>query len=89
MAGGIDLALKLRRHGFANPLGGRGRDIGRVVDGEGHVVLVVHAVGDVVVHEKVGQPAVKHLEEGAGFRRVGLHVVAVQVEVAAVGAPAG
>jgi hypothetical protein len=70
-------------------LGGGRRHVRRLVDQERHVVLVVHAVGDVVVHEEVGQPAVKHLEEGAGFRGVGLHVVAVEVEVAGVGAPAG
>ena len=88
MACRVHLGVQLRGHGLVNPLGRGGRHVGRVVDQEGHVILVVHAVGHVVVHKKVGQPAVKHLQESAGLRRVGLHVVAIQIQIGPVAAPA-
>ena len=89
MAGCVEVVDDLWRDDVVKPMGGGGGDVGRVVGVEGDVVLVVHAVGDVVVDEEVGEPAVEDGEEGAGFRGVGLHVVAIEVDVGAVAAPAG
>ena len=73
---------------IVEPVPGVGIEVGASLDGEGDVVLEVGAVGHVVVDEEVGQPAMKHGHEGAGLRRIGLHVVAVQIEVGPVAAPA-
>ncbi len=89
MAGGVDLALQFGGHGFVKPARSARRHIGRVVFIEGHVVLEIGSVGDVIVDKKVGQPAMKHLQEGARLGRVGLLVVAVEVDVGAVAAPSG
>jgi len=57
VAGCIHVPVQFRGHNVANPLGRGRRYVGRVVDHESHVVLVVHAVGHVVVHKEVRQPA--------------------------------
>ena len=88
MAGGVDLALEFGRDGFAQPARNAGGHVGGGVGVEGDVVLEVGAVGDVVVDEEVGHPAVEHFEEGAGFGGVGLEVVAIEIDVGAVAAPA-
>ena len=73
---------------IVNPMRGRTVDVGAVIDRECDVVLEISAIGHVVIDEEVGQPLVKHLHEGAGFGRVGLEVVAIEIEVGSVGAPA-
>ena len=55
---------------------------------EGDVVLIVDAVGDVQVVVEVGRPGVDRADHRARLRGVELGVVAVQVQVARVGAPA-
>ncbi len=47
----------------------------------GQVVLVVGAVGRVDVHEEIGHPRIEHREPRAHLRRVGLRVVAIEIEV--------
>ena len=47
----------------------------------GQVVLVIGAVGRVDVHEEIGHPRVEHREPRAHLRRVGLRVVAIEIEV--------
>ncbi len=72
----VHLALKLGCHIFTNPLRRRRRNIRRVVDGEGHVILKIRSVGHVVVDKEIRQPAMKHLQKRPRLRRIGLHVVA-------------
>ncbi len=88
MAGRIDLLLEIGDHAFREPLSGLRVKRGEVLDGEGDVILKVGAIGYVIVDEEVRQPAMKHGQEGARLRRVGLHVIAVQVEIGGVAAPA-
>ena len=46
----------------------------------GDVVLHVGAVGDVVVDEEIGHPGVERAQPGAHFGRVGLHVIAIEIQ---------
>ena len=82
-------SLDVGRQGRALPLRQRREDVRPGVDAVGRVVLEIGPVGDVCVDEQVGQPAVPQAQEGARLGRVGLHVIAVQVQIARLRAPAG
>ena len=51
------------------------------LEGDGHVMLKLRAVGDVQVGEEHRVPPMQELEHRLHLGRVGLRVVAVQVQV--------
>ena len=64
----------------AHPGAGRFGDVLVARHVPGDVVLKIGAVGDVVIDQEIGHPGVENVQPGAHFGRVGLDVVAVQVE---------
>ncbi len=74
---------------FAHPGAGRFGDILIAGHVPGDVVLHVGAVGDVVVDQEIGHPGVEDAQPGAHLGRVGLDVVAIQIEALGGGAEAG
>ena len=63
------------------PCAQRRVELVRVFGVPGEVVLVVGAVGGVHVDQEVRQPVLPQLQPCAHLRRIGFHVVAVEVEV--------
>ena len=55
---------------------------------DGNIVLELRSVGDVQIHGQQRIPLIHEGEHRLHFRRVGLHVIAVQVVVLRGGAPA-
>ena len=86
VAGGQMAALLVCRHGVVDdgvvlPGAHGGVEFVRVLGVPGEVVLVIGAVGGVHVDQEIGQPRLPQLQPRAHLRRVGLDVVAVEVEV--------
>ena len=88
VSGSGDRLLEVRRQHIVLPPSQGRINIGAGIKRVGHVILVIGAVGDVIIHKKVRQPLVPKLQESAGLGRIGLQIIAVQIQVLCLGAPA-
>ncbi len=88
MSGSGDRLVEIGRQHITLPGGQRRIHIRTGIKCIGHVILVIGAVRDVIIHKKVRQPPVPQLQESARLRRIGLQVIAIQIQVLRLRAPA-